>query len=95
MFSQACSRGNLARQNFQVMLEEWKQKKHRGETKRLKEEESSDLRGKENSGYKDVSSVTSIITKDSSTTGASEIPKPSEPAQPPPRRKSNLQVQLQ
>ncbi|XP_050731320.1 unconventional myosin-IXa-like isoform X3 [Eriocheir sinensis] len=88
---QACSRGNLARQKFQVMLEEWKQKKERGETKRLKEEESSDLKGKENSGYKDVSSVTSITTKDSSSTGAAEVTEASEPAQPPPRRKSNLQ----
>lgn len=76
------------------MLEEWKEKKHRSETKRLKGEESSDLKGKENSGYKDISSVTSINTKDLSSTGAAEVTEASEPAQPPPRRKSNLQVQI-
>lgn len=40
-FLQACARGNLFRQKFQVMLEEWKQKKSKYEAKNMKEEEVS------------------------------------------------------
>ncbi|KAG0726923.1 Unconventional myosin-IXb [Chionoecetes opilio] len=66
---QACVRGNLSRERFQVMQEEWKQRKSTAAVKSLKEETSV--------------AFTPTITTDT--------PEPSEPALPPPRRKTNIQ----
>lgn len=73
------------------MLEELRQE-NKVEAKRLKAEQSSDLKEKEGSGCKEVSSVTSVKTENSSNTLSTEIAEATESAQPPPRRKANIQV---
>lgn len=92
MSSQACARGNLFRQKFKLMLEEWN-KKNKVEAKKIKEKQNSEGKEQENSSYKkEVSSLPSIKTEDSSIPVATEAAEVIEPAQPPPRRKPNLQV---
>ncbi|XP_042236083.1 unconventional myosin-IXb-like isoform X2 [Homarus americanus] len=71
---QSCVRGEQSRQRYQVLLEEWKRQKSRGEIKKLREEEET--------------SITSITTAGSTISVTVEI---IEPAQPPPRRKLNVQ----
>lgn len=74
---QACVRGEQARQRYRILREEWRRQKAEEGRRRLKEEEEL--------------SVTSVTTVGSIT--SVPVVESSEPAQPPPRRRSTSVVQ--